>query len=103
MIKPSLITPPTEVRLRRAKKVLEIVWPDGLRSQLSCLTLRKACSCAGCSRAKQSGALTLIDAEVGIERLEISGISGLQFFFSDSHYRGLYPWAYLRDLSEKLQ
>lgn len=98
--KPDTIRPPQQVRLRRAQKVIELVWADGERSQVSCLMLRKSCACSACARAQQTGALTLIDAEVGVDRLEMSGVSGLQFYFSDGHYRGLYPWAYLRELSE---
>ncbi|WP_043239239.1 DUF971 domain-containing protein [Stutzerimonas azotifigens] len=93
---------PKEIRLRRARRTLELTWPDGLHSEVSCLALRKACACSNCQLAQQRGALTLIDAEVGIDRLELSGVSGLQLYFSDGHFRGLYPWGYLRDISERL-
>ncbi len=96
--KPAQIKPPQQVRLRRAQKLVELVWPDGHTSQLSCLLLRKSCACSSCARAEQTGQLTLLDADVGVERVELSGVSGLQFYFSDGHYRGLYPWAYLREL-----
>ncbi len=93
-----LIDAPLEIRLRKAQRMLELTWPDGTQSRISCLTLRRACACSNCQRLQQTGALTLIDAEVGVNRLELSGISGLQLYFSDGHFRGLYPWAYLRDL-----
>lgn len=99
----TLIAPPQEIRLRKAQKMLEVLWPDGVRSQLSCLALRKSCACSMCAQAQHRGMLTLIDADVGVDRLEVSGISGVQFHFSDGHYRGLYPWAYLRELGERLQ
>ena len=95
-----LIDPPLEIRLRKVQRVLELTWPDGAQSRISCLTLRRACACSNCQRLQQTGALTLIDAEVGVNRLELSGISGLQLYFSDGHFRGLYPWAYLRDLGD---
>ncbi len=94
-----VVEAPREVRLRKAKRKLEIRWSDGELSTFSCLALRKSCACASCVRDRQVGTLTLIDAEVAIDRLEVSGISGLQFHFSDGHYRGLYPWAYLRELA----
>ena len=103
MTNQTLIAPPTEIRLRKAQKMLEVLWPDGVRSQLSCLALRKSCACSMCAQAQQRGSLTLIDADVGVDKLEVSGISGVQFHFSDGHYRGLYPWAYLRELGERLQ
>ena len=99
----TLIAPPQEIRLRKAQKMLEVLWSDGVRSQLSCLALRKSFACSMCAQAQQRGLLTLIDADVGVDRLEVYGISGVQFHFSDGHYRGLYPWAYLRELGERLQ
>lgn len=97
----TLVAPPKEVRLKRKLNQLELSWPDGLTSQLTCLMLRKSCACSHCTQAKQSGRLSLIDADIRVEKVELSGVSGLQFFFSDGHYRGLYPWAFLRELSER--
>ncbi|MFC3607565.1 gamma-butyrobetaine hydroxylase-like domain-containing protein [Stutzerimonas tarimensis] len=95
-----IVAAPKEIRLRKAHKLLEILWQDGHRSFLSCLVLRKSCACSNCQKAQQTGRLSLIDAEVGIERMEVSGVSGLQFHFSDGHFRGLYPWGYLRELAD---
>lgn len=103
MMTQTLTAAPMEIRLRKAQKMLEVLWPDGQRDRLSCLALRKSCACSACAQAQQRGVLTLIDADVGVERLEIAGISGVQFHFSDGHFRGLYPWAYLRELGERLQ
>nr|WP_298146925.1 DUF971 domain-containing protein [uncultured Pseudomonas sp.] len=96
----ALTAAPVEIRLRKAQKTLEVLWPDGHLSRLSCLALRKSCACSACNQTRQRGALTLIDADVAVNKLEVSGISGLQLFFSDGHFRGLYPWAYLRELGE---
>lgn len=93
---------PTRVHLRRRKNLVEIRWPDGLESQLSGLSLRKSCACSGCTSARQRGIISLIDAEVSIDNLEVHGVSALQFHFSDDHNRGLYPWAYLRQLCEQV-
>jgi DUF971 family protein len=102
MKRPVVIQAPQEVRLRKRENRLEVLWADGLRTSLTCLALRRACACSACLKARQSGALTLIDADVGVARLEVNGVSGLQFHFSDGHYKGLYPWGYLRELSEQL-
>lgn len=96
------VEPPTEVRLKRRQNAIELSWPDGRLSRLSCLTLRRSCACSQCTHAQRSGRLSLIDADVQLDRVELSGVSGLQFFFSDGHYRGLFPWAYLRELSERM-
>ncbi|MDO6443012.1 DUF971 domain-containing protein [Marinobacter sp. 2_MG-2023] len=96
------IEPPREVRLKRKLNTLELSWPDGLTTQLSCLLLRKSCACSQCTQAKRTGRLSLIDADIHMTSVELSGVSGLQFHFSDGHYRGLYPWAFLRELSEQV-
>ncbi len=95
------VAPPREIRLRRALKKLEVIWPDGLHSRLGSLLLRKSCACSTCTRNKRQGLLTLIDADIGIDNLEVTGVSGVQLFFSDGHCRGLYPWGYLRQLCEQ--
>ncbi|MFW5824252.1 MAG: DUF971 domain-containing protein [Marinobacter sp.] len=94
--------PPSQIRLRRKQKMVEITWPDGLQGRLSCLMLRKACACSGCTSARRQGAISLIDADIGIDNLNAHGVSAMQFHFSDGHNRGLYPWAYLRQLCEQV-
>lgn len=94
--------PPSQIRLRRKQKIVEVTWPDGLESRLSCLTLRKSCACSSCSHARQKGAISLIDADIGIDNLNVHGVSAMQFHFSDGHNRGLYPWSYLRQLCEQV-
>ena len=98
----TLVEPPKEVRLKRKLNQLELSWPDGLTAQLGCLLLRRSCGCSHCTQAKRMGRVSLIDADIRVERVELSGVSGLQFFFSDGHYRGLYPWGFLRELSEQV-
>ncbi|MFL1403770.1 DUF971 domain-containing protein [Marinobacter sp. M1N3S26] len=105
LAQPSAQTPteaPSQIRLRRKQKMVEITWPDGLESHLSCLTLRKSCACSSCSNARQKGAISLIDADIGIDNLNVHGVSAMQFHFSDGHNRGLYPWSYLRQLCEQV-
>jgi DUF971 family protein len=50
--------------------------------------------------AKRSGRLALYDAEITVVEAKPFGVSGLQLFFSDGHSRGVFPWAYLRELGE---
>lgn len=101
MYQQTLLEPPQEIRLRKGKKAVEVLWADGLRTELTGLQLRKSCACSLCVKAQQLGQLKLIDADIAIDKLELSGVSGLQFHFSDGHYRGLFPWAYLRSLGEQ--
>lgn len=97
-----LTQPPSEIRLRKGSKMLEVLWPDGHVGSMRCLDLRRACACSSCQMAKRTPSLHVIDADVSIDKVEMAGISGLQFHFTDGHSRGLFPWHYLRELSEQL-
>lgn len=94
------IAPPDGVHLNRRTREVEIRWPDGRTDRLSCLALRAACACSSCLHAKRSGRLALYDAEITVVEAKPFGVSGLQLFFSDGHSRGVFPWAYLRELGE---
>ena len=81
-----------------APDALTLHWSDG-ESTVSATRLRAGCRCAPCQSARVRGepaaahdALTLVDA------LPI-GHYAVQLRFSDGHERGIYPWAYLRDLA----
>lgn len=97
-----IVEAPMEIRLRKISKTLEVLWADGRLNSMRCLDLRKACACSSCQAAKRNSSLRLIDADVGIDKVEAFGVSGLQFHFSDGHSRGLFPWGYLRELGEQL-
>ena len=59
--------------------------------------LRGACPCSQCRAAKLRGGIAVVREDVRVERIEVQGY-GVQLVFSDGHERGIYPWAYLRDL-----
>jgi DUF971 family protein len=71
---------------------LRLRWPDGA-AELSATHLRAVCRCGGC-RARPEPEVTpvqLVDA-VPVGRY------ALNLVFSDGHDRGIYPWAWLREL-----
>jgi len=81
-----------------AADALTLRWSDS-DSTVSAKRLREGCRCAQCQSARVRGvpaaahdALTLVDA------LPI-GHYAVQLRFSDGHERGIYPWAYLRELA----
>lgn len=96
----STTEPPMEIRLRKASKRLDLLWQDGSTTSVSCFDLRRSCACSSCQAARRTASLQLIDIDIEIDKVEVAGISGLQFHFSDGHSRGLFPWRYLRELSE---
>lgn len=98
----AVVQPPQAIRLRKSQALLEITWTDGQVSRLGCFELRAACACSSCSQARygggEGGGERDLDPAVMIDDIQPMGTSGLQFFFSDGHSRGHFPWRYLRDL-----
>jgi len=92
---------PTEIVDHRSSGVLEIAWSDGEVSRLSHTLLREKCRCAGCEQRRRSGSgTTLADDTLRLVQIDPVGEVGLNLRFSDGHDRGIYPWAYLRQLGD---
>jgi DUF971 family protein len=96
---------PSEILDHRASHALELTWPDGVRSRLSYRHLRSVCRCAECQGRRRNAETASVAVPPVPDTLELVGITpvgdtGLQLHFSDGHERGIFPWAYLRELSE---
>jgi DUF971 family protein len=79
--------------------MLEIAWADGTRSRLRHALLREQCRCAACEQQRRHGSGTNRAPEsLRLVAIEPVGEQGLTLSFSDGHARGIYPWAYLREL-----
>ena len=87
---------PSAIRNRRADGELALLWSDG-EQVLSHARLRGACPCSQCRAGRLGGRIDLVPGDVRVERVEVQGY-GVQLVFGDGHERGIYPWAYLRQL-----
>lgn len=95
--------PPAVIERLPAERALQIVWQDGLQTQLAWRPLRATCMCAGCVDEHTGQRLIEIgdiDPQIGIERLELVGNYALKIRWTDGHDAGLFTWGYLRQLSE---
>lgn len=92
---------PTQIVDHRAGGVLEIAWADGKVSRLNHALLREKCRCASCEQQRRSESGTPA-ADEGLRLVQIDAVGevGLNLKFSDGHDRGIYPWAYLRQLGD---
>jgi DUF971 family protein len=90
---------PTEVRLHKASRVLELAFSDGQRFRLPCEFLR-VWSPSAEVRGHGPGQETLQIGKrlVAIDELEAVGHYALRPTFSDGHSSGIYSWDYLYDL-----
>ena len=93
---------PTELRLRRAEKLLEVSFPDGARFSLPAEYLRVESPSAEV-QGHGPGQKVLVAGRrhVGIIRLEPVGHYAVRLIFDDLHDSGIYSWAYLRQLGEE--
>ena len=96
---PSGDSPPTEIRLRRKSRVLEVAFPDGARYALGFEYLRTHSPSAEVQgHGPGQDVLQIGKENVGLVGIEPVGRYAVRLIFDDGHDTGLYTWAYLREL-----
>ncbi len=92
---------PTDIKLKRAERILEISWRDETPRRYDDKQLRCACACAGCVD-ERTGVRTLdveaVPDNTGITHMELVGNYAIKFSFSDGHDTGSYSWDRLYDI-----
>lgn len=93
---------PTEIRLRRASRLLRVSFADGKSYELPCEYLRVYSPSAEV-RGHGGGEPLLIGGkrEVNIAAVEPVGQYAVRLRFDDGHDTGLYSWDFLRELGEQ--
>ncbi|ABQ31325.1 gamma-butyrobetaine hydroxylase-like domain-containing protein [Acidiphilium cryptum] len=93
---------PTEIRLRRAERVLEITFADGAHFELSAEYLRvESPSAEVQGHSPSERQLVAGKKAVGISRLEPNGNYAVRITFDDGHSTGIYSWDYLHRLGRE--
>jgi len=101
---PSGDSAPTEIRLRRRSRLLEIAFPDGARYALSLEYLRTHSPSAEVQgHGPGQEVLQIAKENVGVVRMEPVGHYAIRLVFDDGHDTGLYTWKYLRELGEDFE
>lgn len=90
---------PTELRLKRAKRVLEVGFDDGKRFSFPAEYLRVESPSAEV-QGHGPGQKQLVHgcAGIGISAIEPVGNYAVRLVFDDRHDTGLYSWDYLYEL-----
>ena len=93
---------PTEIRLKRAERLLEVAFDDGSRFSLPAEYLRVESPSAEV-QGHGPGQKTLVAGrrEVGIIRVEPVGHYAIRLAFDDLHDTGIYSWDYLHQLGRE--
>ena len=89
---------PVSVGNSQREQTLRLSWADGSESLLDHAELRRQCPCSQCRAFRLKGMAPLVDDRVRLIELNPQGY-GVQLVFSDGHQRGIYPWAYLANLT----
>ena len=90
---------PTEIRLIRAERLLEVAFDDGSRFRLPAEYLRvESPSAEVQGHGPGQKVLVAGRSEVGILRLEPVGHYAIRIAFDDLHDSGIYSWDYLHKL-----
>lgn len=93
---------PTELRLKRTEKVLEIAFDDGKRFRLPAEYLRvESPSAEVQGHGPSQKQLVAGRAHVGMLGLEAVGNYAVRIKFDDLHDTGIFSWRYLYQLGEE--
>ncbi len=94
---------PTEIRLHRKSRILELSYGDGGNFRLPCEYLRVYSPSAEVRGHGPGQEILLVGKEkVGIAAVEPVGHYALRLRFDDGHDSGLYTWEYLNELALKM-
>lgn len=80
---------------------LTMCWLEGPSSELSAQILRQEARDAASVRARYDHGSFAAADDLQITALEPVGGFGVNIHFSDGHDRGIYPFVYLKELSER--
>ena len=92
---------PTELHLKRAERILEIAFDDGLRFALPAELLRVESPSAEV-RGHNAAERRIPGGKrgVGIDAVEPVGHYAVRLRFDDGHDSGIYTWVFLRELGQ---
>jgi DUF971 family protein len=96
---PTTAATPDEVRIAGDRTRLVVQWPD-VSAVLAADDLRAACRCAFCVRDRAIGLFPSGSPGVRIATVTPVAAYAINIAFSDGHDRGIFPWGYLRQLSQ---
>lgn len=89
---------PESITVSKGGAKLVISDREGVSYSIDAPTLRLACRCAHCTRARIDGKFPERFDGVAIAEVTSMGHYGLNISFSDGHARGIFPWSYLSRL-----
>lgn len=90
------------VKIRDQQTLLELKWLDGALGEISAIKLRNNAMDAVALRARYDGKELKPNDNLQIIAVNPIGHSAFNIQFSDGHIRAIYPFKFLKELSEHL-
>jgi len=92
---------PQAITLAGDRRSLLIDWGEGKADRATAAALREACRSSRSVRARINGWAVPAPADLTIVDLRPVGRYAINLVFSDGHDRGIYPWRYLKEISQQ--
>ena len=93
---------PTDIRLRKRSRVVEVAFGDGTRYAFDFEYLRTQSPTAEVQgHGPGQDVLQIAKENVAVTAIEPVGRYAIKIVFDDGHDSGLYPWGYLRRLGKE--
>lgn len=101
-----MASPPSNIKVHRERRVMELTWSDGRVSLLPFRFVRGRCPCAGCvdeNTGERTVDVNDVPEDVEPTKVGFSGNYALRIAWSDDHDTGLYSWDWLEDLAREFE
>ena len=101
-----MAAPPSNIKVHRDRRVVELIWADRGASLLPFRFLRGRCPCAGCvdeNTGERMVDVPDVPEDVAPTQLGISGNYALRIAWSDGHDTGLFTWDRLETVAAAAQ
>ena len=92
---------PTEIRLNRSLRELEVTFDDGAHFKYPCEYLRAFSPAAEVKAVRKKGEAVEVRQNINIERVSPVGGYAVQLVFNDGHDTGIYSWKTLYQLGQR--
>lgn len=89
---------PDVIEVNTDQQTLLLGWSDGRQQLLAHDVLRQQCPCGFCRANRLRQKPVKLHAKAAVITAMYDQGYGVQICFDDGHDKGIFPWAYLRDL-----
>ncbi|MCH7313727.1 gamma-butyrobetaine hydroxylase-like domain-containing protein [Acinetobacter sp. ANC 3882] len=88
---------PNQLKVDTEQQRLFLMWDDGTQKDFSHAHLRASCPCGFCRAKRLRQQEVHYPDHVAISAIYSQGY-GIQICFDDGHDKGIFPWAFLKEL-----